>query len=277
VDALAEANEGSRAQRDRLDALGAQLQVLEDQLGARGADVDALLAELTAVPYTADPAVLRTRSREGAEEIGYRGGDGTAGGPGVYRGFEEIFRGSEDFIRERQRPYLDLLARQAPVLDVGCGRGEFLDLLAEAGIPSRGVDADPEMVKRSREKGHEVELADACAYLSSLSDGSLGAVFSAQVIEHLEYEALVRLFGLAREKLTPGGLFVAETVNPHSIRAFKAFWVDPTHRGPIFPEVAVALCRLHGYGEARVVFPTGTGDLERDRRTEGEYAVVARR
>jgi glycosyltransferase involved in cell wall biosynthesis/SAM-dependent methyltransferase len=277
VDALIKADEDSQAQREMFTALRTQVQALGAQFDARGAELDAVVAELTAVPYAAEPALLRTRGRDGGEQIGYRGSDGAAGGAGVYRGFEEIFRGPEDFIRERQRPYLNVLARHAPVLDVGCGRGELLDLLAEAGVPARGIDIDPEMVARSREKGHDVELAEARAYLSTLSDGSLGAVFSAQVIEHLDYEALVSFFALAREKVAPGGLFVAETVNPHSIQAFKAFWVDPTHRGPIFPEVAVALCRLHGYGEARVVFPNGTGDLERDRRAEGEYAVVATR
>jgi hypothetical protein len=64
-------------------------------------------------------------------------------------------------------------------------------------------------------------------------------------------------------------------VNPHSIAALKTFWVDLTHEKPVFPEVALALCRLHGFGSARVIFPNGTGDLETDRRTEGEYTVVA--
>jgi O-antigen chain-terminating methyltransferase len=133
------------------------------------------------------------------------------------------------------------------------------------------------MVARCREKGLGVEQAEAVSYLEAQPDGSLGVVFSAQVIEHLPYEELVRYFQLAERKLVPGGLFIAETVNPHSIQAFKAFWVDLTHRLPIFPEVAVTLARLHGFESAYVFFPLGTGELETDRRTQGEYAVVAMR
>ena len=70
-------------------------------------------------------------------------------------------------------------------------------------------------------------------------------------------------------------MLIAETVNPHSIQAFKTFWVDLTHRSPIFPEVAVAYCHLSGFAEAQVIFPNGTGDFEGDRRSQGEYAVVA--
>jgi len=91
------------------------------------------------------------------------------------------------------------------------------------------------------------------------------AVFSAQVIEHLEYEDLVRFHDEAYRALQPGGVFIAETVNPHSIQAFKSFWTDLTHRVPIFPEVAVMLCLVAGFSEATVLFPNGTGDLETDR------------
>jgi O-antigen chain-terminating methyltransferase len=110
-----------------------------------------------------------------------------------------------------------------------------------------------------------------------LDDGSLGAVFTAQVIEHLEPDELSRFLELANRKLGPEGVLIAETVNPHSIQAFKTFWVDRTHRAPIFPEVALVLCRLHRFEEARIVFPLGTGSFDDDRTTQGEYAVVARK
>ena len=227
------------------------------------------------MPYVSDPGALRIPDETGRPVIGFR--DSKLGAEGGYRGFEDTFRGTEEFIRERQRPYLDLLGERSPVLDVGCGRGEFLELLAKAGIEARGIDTDPDMVARCREKGLGVEQAEAVSYLEAQPDGSLGVVFSAQVIEHLPYEELVRYFQLAERKLVPGGLFIAETVNPHSIQAFKAFWVDLTHRLPIFPEVAVTLARLHGFESAYVFFPLGTGELETDRRTQGEYAVVAMR
>jgi glycosyltransferase involved in cell wall biosynthesis/SAM-dependent methyltransferase len=250
-------------------------QRLESARGHIEGHIERLETELTAVPYVSDPGALRIPDETGRPVIGFR--DSKLGAEGGYRGFEDTFRGTEEFIRERQRPYLDLLGERSPVLDVGCGRGEFLELLAKAGIEARGIDTDPDMVARCREKGLGVEQAEAVSYLEAQPDGSLGVVFSAQVIEHLPYEELVRYFQLAERKLVPGGLFIAETVNPHSIQAFKAFWVDLTHRLPIFPEVAVTLARLHGFESAYVFFPLGTGELETDRRTQGEYAVVAMR
>jgi glycosyltransferase involved in cell wall biosynthesis/SAM-dependent methyltransferase len=237
--------------------------------------VERLDAELTATPYVSDPGTLRIADEAGRPVIGFRESSPDVGS--AYRGFEDTFRGAEEFIRERQRPYLDLLGERSPVLDVGCGRGEFLELLAEAGVEARGIDADSGMVARCREKGLIVEQAEAVSYLETQPDGSLGVVFSAQLIEHLPYEGLVRYFQLAEQKLAPGGLFIAETVNPHSIQAFKAFWVDLTHHAPIFPEVAVTLARLQGFESAYVLFPLGTGELETDRRTQGEYAIVAKR
>jgi SAM-dependent methyltransferase len=231
-------------------------------------------ARLYARPYVADPQQLMTTDDAGRPAMGYR--DGSRNGP-LYLGFEEIFRGSEDFIRERHRSYVDLLASHSPVLDVGSGRGELLELLKEAGVEARGIDLDPAMVERAREKGVVVEEADAISYLESQPPHSLGAIAAIHVIEHLPYENLLRFFELARERLVPGGVLLFETVNPHALEAFKAFWVDPTHRAPIFPEVAIALCRLTGFESAVVTFPNGSGELERDRREQGEYAVVATR
>ncbi len=197
-------------------------------------------------------------------------------GAHAYRSFEDTFRGSEEFIRERQRPYLEILDGREPVLEFGCGRGEFLDLLRERGLAYVGVDLDEGMVARCHEKGHaQVVHADGLDYLEGLADGSLGAIFSAQVIEHLSYEQLLRLLALARTKLGEDGLLIAETVNPHSAAALKTFWVDLTHRQPIFPEVALALCRDAGFASAYVFHPGGVGDVERDRFTEGAFAVVA--
>jgi hypothetical protein len=97
------------------------------------------------------------------------------------------------------------------------------------------------------------------------------------VIEHLPYEELLRFYGLGLRKLEPGGLFILETVNPHSVPALKTFWVDPTHQHPLFPEVALALCEISGFESAYVFHPNGKGQVEVDRYETGEYAVVARK
>src|SRR4029079_12289160 len=121
----------------------------------------------------------------------------------------------------------------------------------------------------------DVHHGDAIDFLIKQADASLGAVFSAQFVEHLPPARLPELLDVARAKLRPDVVFIAETVNPHSPRALKAFWIDPTHRHPLFPETMLALCRLTGFGAARVMFPLGGGDLATDLRQCGEYAIVA--
>ena len=259
----------------RLEPLAEQIRDLSAHLGRLDRETAQLTAELHTPPYLADPDVFRLVEPDGREALGYAAHRDIGNQTGTYLGFENVFRGSEDLIRDRQRTYVDVLRGHEPVLDVGCGRGELLDLLREAGIAGRGIDVDEGMVAHSRAKGHDVELAEATEFLAGQRDQALGAIFAAQVIEHMPYERLIRFFDLARRKLIPDGVFIAETVNPHSIPALKAFWVDLTHEKPIFPEVALALCRLRGFASARVFFPNGTGDLARDRRNEGEYAVIA--
>ena len=271
--------QGLRAEQHQRAILAATSEQHTRNLGAHVDRVDRDLAGLTgelhAVPYLSDPEFFRSTDREGRELFGYTALDEQPAGQDRYLGFEDIFRGSEKFIQDRQRAYVGILQGREPVLDAGCGRGELLDLLRKEGVKSFGVDLDPGMVAHCRAKGLDVTRADISDYLARLDDESLGAIFSAQVIEHMPQEKLLGFFALARQKLERDGLLVAETVNPHSIQAMKTFWVDPTHERPVFPEVALALCRLHGFGSARILFPNGSGDLEDDRRRAGEYAVVA--
>jgi SAM-dependent methyltransferase len=229
---------------------------------------------LFAVPYMADPSRFLGTDEHGRDRLGYRAEPGPRP-RGFYLGFEDVFRGPETLIRDRQRPYLSLLRTRSAVVDLGCGRGEMLDLLREAGVPARGIDPDADMVRHCRDKGHAVDQVDALAFLRGQPLQSLPAVFSAQVIEHLTFADLKELLELGRSRLQPGGVFVAETVNPHALEAFKTFHTDLTHERPIFPEVALSLFQLAGFEEAYVLFPLGSGDLDRDRRSQGEYAVVA--
>jgi SAM-dependent methyltransferase len=226
--------------------------------------------ELTALPYTADDDALHYTDSRGRLQLGYRDGSDAP----VFAGFADLFRGPEALVRDRQRPYLEVIGRRGPVVDLGCGRGEMLHLLAEAGIEATGVDLDEAMVDRARVFG-DVHHGDAIDFLIKQDDSSLGAIFSAQFIEHLPTTRLPELLDVARAKLRPDGVFIAETVNPHSPRALKVFWIDPTHRHPLFPETMLALCRLAGFGAARVMFPLGSDELATDLRRCGEYAVVA--
>ena len=169
-----------------------------------------------------------------------------------YFAFESRMRGATAEIRERQRMYVDEFRNHAPVLDVGCGRGEFLQLLRDAGIVARGVDADADMVAFARGDGLQVDHADALAYLESLEDASLGGVFAAQVVEHLHPPGLLRLLELAARKLRGGGLLVAETINPLSPLALRHYFADLTHAQPLVPETLELLARQAGFARVDI-------------------------
>src|SRR3954469_6158380 len=164
-----------------------------------------------------------------------------------YFAFEARMRGSTADVRERQRPYVDDFREAAPVLDVGCGRGEFLGLLRDAGIEARGVDADADMVAYTRGEGLEVEQADALAYLEAQPPASLGGIFAAQLVEHLPPAQLFRLLELAARALRPGGLLVAETINPLSPLALRSYFADLTHAQPLVPETLTLLAKQAGF------------------------------
>jgi SAM-dependent methyltransferase len=188
-----------------------------------------------------------------------------------YFAFESRMRGSVDAIRDRQRRYVDDFRASAPVLDVGCGRGEFLQLLREAGIEARGIDADADMAAYAQGEGLDVEQADLVDYLERLDDGSLGGVFMAQVVEHLPPAVLVRSLELAARKLRPGGVLVAETINPLSPLALRHYFADLTHSQPLVPETLELLARQSGFAETEVRFLNEPAD----RLTEPDDPVIA--
>jgi len=261
------------ALRARVDRLAAETEGTLGDLREGAEEAGRLARAGAAKPYMADERFATREHPALGSVLGFEARAANGLAPG-YRGFEDLFRGPEQMIRERQHVYLPLLG-DGPVLDAGCGRGEFLDLLREAGIEGRGVDLDPGMVERCREKGHEVEQGDLLETLAAAAPASLGTIFCAQVAEHLEPEQLQRLLALSAERLRPGGKLIVETVNPHSAAALKAFWVDPTHRSPLFPETLLALCQLSGFAAADAFCPLGEGEWETDRLSEGEYAVLA--
>jgi O-antigen chain-terminating methyltransferase len=161
------------------------------------------------------------------------------GGDGFnFHEWEEFTRGSEDSIRQKQQAYLRQFAGcEGPVLDAGCGRGEFLELLRGAGLASYGIDLDDAMVAWCREKGLHAEKAELLAHLRQLPDSHLGGVFAGQIVEHLPVEALASFCALLREKLRPGGVAVIETINPECLTVFSgAFYADPTHTKPVHPK-----------------------------------------
>jgi O-antigen chain-terminating methyltransferase len=171
-----------------------------------------------------------------------------------YFAFEARMRGPTAYVRELQAAHVEHFRDASPVLDIGCGRGEFLQLLAEAGIEARGIDLDADMVAFARGAGLDVEQAEALTYLEQLEDSSIGGMFCAHVVEHLEVPSLLRLLDLAATKLRPGGVFVAETPNPRTLVALSTFFADLSHVRPLHPETLSLLARQLGFASAEIVY-----------------------
>lgn len=165
-----------------------------------------------------------------------------------YVGFEDQFRGSPADIRERMMTYVSDFEGSSDVLDIGCGRGEFLDLLRERAISARGVDINEEMVSICVDRGLDATTTDALSYLLAQPDESLGGLFGAQVVEHLEPDYLLRLLEAAQRKLRPGAVVVLETVNPACWFAFFSSYIrDITHVRPLHPDTLRYLVLASGF------------------------------
>jgi SAM-dependent methyltransferase len=171
----------------------------------------------------------------------------------VYAGFEDAFRGSPEDLKDRLAAYLPLFAGASNVVDLGCGRGEFLQLLGEHGVTARGVDINGEMVARCRAQGLDAVESDALQFLAGTPDASLGGLFAAQVVEHLQPDRLLELLALARRKLAPDARIVLETVNPACWYAFFSSYIrDITHVRALHPETLRYLLTASGFEAADI-------------------------
>jgi SAM-dependent methyltransferase len=173
-----------------------------------------------------------------------------------YVSFEDEFRGEREDIKTRAAHYLGTLAaagvEQADgvVLDLGCGRGEWLELLTERGYTCRGVDLNNVMLEDSLARGFDVVEADAVEFLRGLADDSLAAITSMHLVEHLPYNVLIRLLDEAIRVLRPGGVLILETPNPENITVGSCwFYLDPTHRNPIPPDLLQWTVRARGFSQ----------------------------
>ena len=151
-----------------------------------------------------------------------------------YARFAERFRGSEEYVKAGQQIYLPYFEGRKNVLDIGCGRGEFLKLMRSAGVPAKGIELSAESVAFCRSEGLDAEVADVYPYLAALPEGSLDGIFCSQVVEHLPPERLPELIRLCAQSLAPGGVIAIETPNPECLAIFAThFYLDPTHTRPV--------------------------------------------
>jgi 2-polyprenyl-3-methyl-5-hydroxy-6-metoxy-1,4-benzoquinol methylase len=151
-----------------------------------------------------------------------------------YGRFAERFRGSEEYVKKGQQFYLPYFAECRNVLDIGCGRGEFLEMMRDAKVPARGIDLSEESVAMCRHKGLEAEVADLFIYLADLPEASLDGIFCSQVVEHVPPERLPEMIKLCAGRLTRNGVIAIETPNPECLAIFAThFYLDPTHHRPV--------------------------------------------
>ena len=188
-----------------------------------------------------------------------------------YVAFEDYFRGSREDILNRLKVYLPLIEQanigtpDAPILDIGCGRGEWLELLRDSGYISKGIDINRVMIEQCQARALDVIAADVIDYLQTLPENSLGAITGFHIIEHLPFKILMRLFAETVRVLKPQGLVIFETPNPENILVgSNNFYLDPTHHHPL-PSATIqfiaeisGLCniqvmKLHPYPENQQV------------------------
>jgi SAM-dependent methyltransferase len=160
----------------------------------------------------------------------------------------EAFRGTEAEIRHRLEHHLAKLSGRGPVLDLGCGRGELLLLLREAGVEATGIEVDPARAQATRRRGLRVIEGDVLDVVRDQPDEAWGAITAIHLLEHLAADRLLGLLAEARRVLRPGGVLLAECPNPHSLRVGGAlYWCDPTHVRPLLPELLQLYLKTTGF------------------------------
>ena len=177
-----------------------------------------------------------------------------------YRAFEEKHRGSRDLIKSRLSVYLPFVRLvfesypESQALDLGCGRGEWLELLRTHGFAAQGVDLEDGMLQACRERDLYVETADALDYLERQPSGSFCVVSGFHIAEHLPFEVLQKVVLEVKRVLLPGGLLILETPNPENISVGTSnFYLDPTHERPIPPELLSFLAEFYGFERHKVL------------------------
>ena len=237
----------------QIDEIQREIEVASAEMRRRQAIMDSFLDKLRrTLPETPSPDVLE-RLPDAVEAM--------------YSDFEDAFRGSFTSITENVKGYLpDIVSldRRGPVVDLGCGRGEWLEVLDKAGVEAYGVDLSEDFVDQCQARGLNVVLADACEHLANLPERSLSAVTAFHLVEHVPVDRLVQLIDLSVRTLEPGGLLILETPNPENlIVGASDFYLDPSHMRPLPPALLAFLVEARGFSkvEPRLLHPRADSDL----------------
>jgi O-antigen chain-terminating methyltransferase len=234
-------------------ALAGRIDGLEEQLGRLQVGPRLARLERRRAPAPSAPAAAAAPAAPAPSDQGVD-----------YLAFEARFRGAEETVRERQEVYRHHLEGRRRAVDLGCGRGELLELMRDTGVPAYGVDTEPDFVDLVEEKGLEVRREDAVAHVEGLAAGEVDAIVASHLVEHLPPGVVARLVGAAAGALAEGGILIVETPNPESLVAGSInFHRDPTHLRPVHPETLAFLCESAGFSEVEILRLSPVPDPER--------------
>jgi SAM-dependent methyltransferase len=272
----------ARVQRydGRIDAAHAAVAVVQQQAVALQRELGKV-SQMAGLPSTPEAGASLRAGKAGPTTVGVGVEPATVVGPGFspasptsaleswkYPAFEEAFRGSQADIGDRLSRYVEIFASAGDVLDVGCGRGEFLALLRAKDVTARGIDLNYEMVELCRARGLDVSHGDVLSHLGTLSDQSLGGIFAAQVVEHLTPDYLLAFLNEAQRVLRSGAPIVLETINVASWYAFFQSYIrDITHATPLHPETLKYLVIASGFANADVEFRVPVDEADQLQRS----------
>ncbi|MGD0777265.1 MAG: class I SAM-dependent methyltransferase [Candidatus Solibacter sp.] len=218
------------------------------------ADLERIRLEYERLIYSELKTIRQRAAVSGVSAEAPRGGTGAGALLGFdYGRFAERFRGTEEYVKAGQQLYLPYFRGCRNVLDIGCGRGEFLEMMQGAGIPAKGIDLDPESVATCRHKTLDAEVADLFVYLENLPEASLDGIFCSQVVEHLPPERLPEMIRLCASRLQRNGAIAIETPNPECLAIFAThFYLDPTHQRPVPHPLLAFYLEEFGVGNVEV-------------------------
>ncbi len=198
-----------------------------------------------------------------------------------YFDFENKFRGTEDEIKKRISIYLKYFS-SGTILDIGCGRGEFLEILKDAGISGKGIEINEQMYHHCKNKNLDVELADAFVYLERQVDQSIDGIIMVQVIEHLSPDDIIEFLKLSYQKLKNGSYMILETVNIQNPGSLSNFYIDPTHKWPVHPDFLKYVAETKGFIECEILYrlyQENAHYIEQDllKTTAPDYALICKK
>ena len=239
------------------------------RLDVQSAEIRQLASRIRANPFR-NSSFKVTSTRDGSFTIGYEGESGAR-----YVDFIDGFRPAFDELANELSYITSWLPTSGDAVDLGAGRGEMLQVMQNHGLSTFGVDSNQSVVNAAKERGFDIRLSDISAFLNTCSLSSLDVITAIQVVEHVDADELELWFEKVHKVLKPGGVFIAETPNPHAIDAFKAFWVDVTHVRPYYPEALLHMAQSAGFVRAEI-WASGTQNNIADRlEFAGSYALIA--